>query len=408
MKWADELTTIRTALSDQQGNVWSEALLRERFNASIRDLLGRLPTTRAVATIGVPPRVQSQHCFDWESAFASNSRPCLRDQGGVLAFTASFEIQVLVGHASDAQDEGQSFTHPFEAWFANPPGLPVPFLFPSDFNEAVSLYHDEEPLTYDTRKLLQFGDPSWFKRTGEPVSYWRNDVASNEFYLYPLPSSIVWNDTTGGSDVAFAISAAFEANHLSVASRRFTKQSAVIAYIWDWEREAPFFGEANFIRGMWLFEMGVLSSGLHGMVLFEEGDTVDGAFGTMRFREITALNLAIGIDIALVESVDNLILVYSKAPISILGPDDEIPLPDYMVRYARFRTLGSAFKSKSDFQNDRMSQYWMARYELGITALKQFLASRSVDRDYRLLTSPGAQPPRRARGPRLPDSYPRV
>jgi hypothetical protein len=199
MNWADQLQILRRFLRDPAGNVWGEALLRDYWNEVSQDLQSQTSILEEVAVIPLPPRFHYSYVHDWEMGFLEGNVTCnvLKQQGGYYAACYIWEVQEHFNIEADISDKGSgTFTHPWEAWELNP-GVPVPLPFPSDLQAVRALYYDHKPLGFESRKSIERNDISWALREGEPISYSRSDEYSNNWFLYPRPSSVANNDVEG-------------------------------------------------------------------------------------------------------------------------------------------------------------------------------------------------------------------
>ena len=406
MSFHDELRILRRFLRDPEGAVWDNDLLRELYNAVQSDLQARSSILEAIRALSLPPRYASSYLYDWEWGFGDEpSYHALRHQGDHVSFSARFEIQAIAGIGGDTSDEGAGFTHPFEAWMGTTVGLHVKQPFPENFHIAKAVYYDEEPIELVERKRVTREDSSWMVRTGEPQMYFRDDEVSNEFVLYPRPDSIGWNDQAPEQDTIAVYTAAWEADYAGEDAAQFTGENSTLAYIFPWEEEITA-AEYPWLRGMWLFEAAFSSVGPYGMVLYVAGDT-QGNQGTIVASTDRLLSGDLGIAVDVIDTTDNLLLIYDVSPTEMSSLGDEPDWPAYLTRYVRHGTLERAYRSNNDGRIESLSRYWGMRYRLGVEALKHFMAMRRQDRDYRLATQVPV-PVRRKRLPRLPAHYPAV
>ena len=199
MTWADQLKILRRFLRDPDGNIWGEALLRDYWNEASQDFQSRTSILEQVAVVALPPRFHYSYVHDWENGFLAGNvtHHALRQQGGYYSASYVWEVQEHFNTEADTSDRGAgTFTHPFEAWTILP-GVPVPLPFPSDLSAVKALYYDHEPLQFASRKTIERNDPSWMTREGEPSAYSRTDEYSNNWFLYPRPSTVANNDSDG-------------------------------------------------------------------------------------------------------------------------------------------------------------------------------------------------------------------
>jgi len=196
--WGQALKRVRRYIRDPDGNIWSTDLLRELWNEVQREFQTRTSILEDVRTISVPPRFHATITHDFEYAFAPGTvhYRALRQQQNHFTACYVWEVQEHFALEADISDINVAIIHPWEGW-ASDPSDPPPFPLPADYHEGKAMYYDLEPLPQSGRKAIQRSDPSWRSRTGEPICWARVDDASNQFFLYPLPSTVVWNDETG-------------------------------------------------------------------------------------------------------------------------------------------------------------------------------------------------------------------
>jgi len=198
MTWAAELTKIRRYLRDPEGNIWDVDLIRELYNQAQQDLQNETRVLEDISVVSIPPKYGTSYLHDWETAFVTgNSYRALRQQQNYFSYCARFEVQENFSIAADVQDSGDAaYTHPFEAWFANP-NKPVAFPLPDNFHSAKGFFYDNKHIRYRSKKDIQRNDPSWETQSGTPQWYYREDSESNQFIPYPRPSTPAWNDEIG-------------------------------------------------------------------------------------------------------------------------------------------------------------------------------------------------------------------
>lgn len=340
MNFSDELVTLRYYLRDPDGNIWSEELIRTRYNEAQHDLQNETGILEDIINISIPPSFNGSFMFDWEHYHIDGNRyQCFLNSGNQFTCTSRWEVQEDFDIDSDVSEEGHAFTHPFEA-FLYTPSYPPSFPFPDNFHTSKGMYYDEEPLDYCPFKEITSLDPSWQTRSGEPVAYTRLDTVSNQFLVYPRPSTVSWVDSDGA-----------------------------------------------------------------GMVTSVEDDTTDSDTGVVAFRTGTFLTDTEGLAVSVIESEDNLVLLYDVEPSEVTGPSDDLDWPQFLRRYVRYRALEKLYRTNNDGRIESLAQYWGQRYRLGIEAVKRFRAKRMSDRNYRLLTKEPVSR-RNPRHARLPDGYP--
>lgn len=344
MTWYTELTLLRRYLRDPDGNIWDEALLRELYNEVQDDFQTRTGILETIRAMPVPPRWQMAYAFEWEWDHIDGSQAwwTLRHQQHHFTYSAIWEVQEQYGFTGDAPDPGNAWVHPWEAWYAAAPGRPVPMPWPDDYANTKAMYHDEEPLDYDPRKLVTSNDPSWQTREGEPDSYHRLDRINQCYYLYPRPSTVTWNDVSGT-----------------------------------------------------------------GMATSVSGDTTDAEVGVVVRRTGSWLSDNLGLTVDVVDTEDNVLMVYDQLPTRMASMGDAPIWPSYLLKYVRYGVLSKAYQVNNDGRIESLASFWRMRYELGARAIKRFMRARREDRNYRLHT-PGTPRSVSRRHPRLPSTYPPI
>jgi hypothetical protein len=142
-----------------------------------------------------------------------------------------------------------------------------------------------------------------------------------------------------------------------------------------------------------------------GMVNSVSGDTTGSETGVITQRTTSVLSSDTGIATEVLESVDNVLLIFDVAPTEVTGFADELDFPDFLTKYVRYGVLARAFMANTDGYIPSLANYWNQRYQLGIRAVKKFRLSKTKARNRRLSTENlGAR--RTIRHPRLPDGYP--
>ena len=100
-----------------------------------------------------------------------------------------------------------------------------------------------------------------------------------------------------------------------------------------------------------------------------------------------------------------LFVVYDAVPYAIESVSDEIPCPDWIVRYVEYAALERAFGADTDGCIPSLKDLWQKRKEVGIKILQKMKRQRNSDQEYRL-----GGPPRipHSKGGSLPAGYPPV
>ena len=144
-----------------------------------------------------------------------------------------------------------------------------------------------------------------------------------------------------------------------------------------------------------------------GMVTSVSGDTTGAEVGVVTQRTGNVLSAESGIATEVLDSADNVLLVFDVTPTEVIGTGDILDWPDFMSKYVRYGVLQKAFNANTDGHIPSLSNYWGQRYRLGILAIKKFRSNKTRDRN-RTLRSENLGARRTIRHPRLPDGYPVV
>ncbi|MHB8123108.1 MAG: hypothetical protein ACYDG4_13240 [Desulfuromonadaceae bacterium] len=202
MTWANSNTRMRRFLRDPDKKIWSDPILLSLFNDVQKEIQIKTNFLEDVREVHVPPLYDMSYLQDWEWAFLSsqtgNYQALKFHQQAEIAFCYRWEPQAVWGLVDATEtDEGSHCTHPFEYFMVGTPGDIVPLQLPPGFHNAKFVAWDREPIDPLTRKAISQDDPSWASRTGIPFGYWRPDQLDDTFCLYPLPSSVTWEDVAG-------------------------------------------------------------------------------------------------------------------------------------------------------------------------------------------------------------------
>jgi len=350
MTWQTNLSRIRRFLRDPDGNIWQDSIIRNAFNDSQKDLQKKTNVIVEIAPVRVPPRYHFSYLQDWEWPFLSsetgNYQALRFHQQGEMCFCFRWEAQSIWGLIdATASDKGAHCTHPFEFFMGGSIGDIIPLQFPSGFHNCKFAWWDRDPIDFLTRKELQKDDDSWMTRSGEPIAYWRPDMLEDQFCLYPVPSSIVWDDNDPSEE---------------------------------------------------------------GQILYGDDDTLNSEYGLI-IDESGSLTMPgdNGIATDIVSPDDNALFVFSKVPEDMIDATDEPDYPDYLQKYVEYGALEQLYAADTDGQIQSLRDYWKMRYDIGVKAVTQFMSFRYRDRDYRLTTR-GVPRARTRRQPSLPDHYPAV
>jgi hypothetical protein len=412
MNFRDQLKRIRRMLRDPDGNIWTRSFIKTVYNDVQRDIQRRTRVLEQIAVINYPPRYQLSYIHDFEWAYLTSGQSqfyrALRylDQSD-YTFCHRWEAQSEFGVDGVVNDIGIQFSHPWEAFVGEEPGVPVAVKFPSNYHATKFLAWDRSPIEYKTKKSITSVDSSFENRTGTPVFYYREDDISNSFIPYPMPSTVSWDDViTPVADPVFVYSHEWEEDY--VTGEKFTREDDDNErdYVFVWELGVDASAE-NVMRGMWLFEIGTQSAGQSGQVIYTEDDDNDSELGTVMRRDGSLISSDNGIAIDILNVDDEFLLIYDAEPTDIQDDTDESDFPKFLRKYVEYGVLERAFASKGDGMIQSLKDYWGTRYQMGIESIKLFKIKRKNDRDYVLKTqsSPARHVVRHAK---LPSSYPAI
>lgn len=399
MNFAAQLKRIRYKLRDPDGAIWSRTFLTTLYNNVQREISRRTRLLEHATVLKYPPLYQASHMFDWEWVYLSGTRfyRCLRDhQQGDFSFCFRFET------GEDIDDEGFHFTHAWEAFAGDTPGLPVAIKFPENFHTAKFLAWDKWILEHKTKKAITQSDSDYQTREGRPLFFYREGDFDNSFIPYPRPSTVSWDDEVPPADPLAVYSQSWESDY--VTGEQFTRDDDTNGrtYVHTWELDLGTFVQ-TFFRGMWLFEIGIEAG---TSISYLSGDTTD-LLGTIIEREGSLLSQESGLTVDILDATNDFFLIYDMEPADISNEADESDYPIFIRKYIEHGVLRDAYGALTDGRIESLRQYWDQRFEIGIEAIKRYLLLRRQDRDYRLVTR--QIPLRRSiRHPTLPSTYPAI
>lgn len=131
--------------------------------------------------------------------------------------------------------------------------------------------------------------------------------------------------------------------------------------------------------------------------------------GMIAWSEDSVDQIDTGMITASVDAAGAVLMVYERLPYDVEDDattwDGEMDLPEFVIHYIEAGTLERAFSADNDGFVPSLRDYWKARKEIGINALKNYKRNRLKARDYRI----GSAQDRDRIGSklRLPSSYPR-
>lgn len=327
MEWSEHKSRLRRFLRDPDGNIWSDSLILRLFNDEQKHFQNAINLAEDVQAVRIPPMFQMSYMHQWEWRHADHTGynyQCFNVYDPAdMVFTYWYESEIIANQTSFTADSNYHFTHPWEAFASGvTPGDTPPLWCPRKFSRVVAMYWDKKPLDPTTKKEITRDDRTWRTRTGEPQKYRRLDTLENFIALYPIPSSVTWNDFTGDG---------------SVLITREDDTNSGTGFIYD--------------------ASGTMSNQTSGVAT----DIID-------------------------PDDNNLLMVFKVVADDLEADDDESDLPAYLTKYVEFSVLERAFGANTDGKIKTLANYWGLRREIGQKALEMFKSKRRVDRDYCLKT----------------------
>jgi hypothetical protein len=344
MSWGAELVKIRRFLRDPNGSIWSDAMLRHLWNDVQYDLQHKTLMLEDVVAQRVPGLYHASYQFDWEWRYLSTDQ--------------SQYYQCLNQH-----DEGV-FCHRWEPQEVTGIDSDVTD-YGVHFTQPWEAFLGETPgdvvkmrfpRNFNTMKFVAYDE--------EPI------VATSKKLVQSTDSSYI---TTEGEPTAY-----------------YPYDAVDNSYVLYPRPSASFYNE---IEG-------------DGIAQYADDDTEDLTTGIIAVRSGSS-DSDIGAPVDIVDVTNNVLMVYGITPTEMRTVSDVPDFPTFARKYVRFGVVSRAYGANTDGRIRSLSDFWGARYALGIQVLKRFMRNRRQDRDYRLTTR-GAPSRRVVRHPRLPDRYPRV
>jgi hypothetical protein len=346
MSWGDDLTKIRRLLRDPNGNIWTDEFLRHTYNDVQKDFQHRTSIVEDFVVQRVPGVYHFAYMHDWEYEELPTSRSAFYQclsQHDESVVCHRWEPQQTAGISADVSDYGVHWTQPWEAFMGQTPGEPVMMRFPDNMRNLKYIAYDEEPIYALTKKRVQSTDPSYITTSGEPVGFYEMDDVDDAYVLYPKPSSSFADELDGNEGPAWYI----------------------------------------------------------------EDDTEDTETGTIGVRIGSTGTSNAGVPYDIIDTTNNVFLIYDVDPTDILTSWDEGDFPEFLKKYIRFGVIARAYTANTDGRIPSLGEYWKIRYLQGVKNTKRYRRSIVQDRDYRLTTK-GGRSGRQFRHPKLPSTYPEV
>lgn len=341
--WYDQLTRIRRYLRDPNAKLWTDAYLLNLYNDVQQELQGKTSILEDVQALRVPQLYHISYLSDWEWRYIPTT---------ISQFYQCFKFH----HQSQ-----YSVTYYWEMQELTGVSSDVP-------DNNYQFTHPWEQLVVQTNEPHQMRFPKPFLKM-KFIAYDQEPIAATT--LKDVSNCDSSYKTYTGTPVAY-----YRPDEL---------ENAFVLY--------PTPNVAN-----WLDEPG------GGMALFDEDDVLNQEVGTVVARDDTYLSSNVGIAIDIVDTVNNVFMVYQYNPTDLVDVQDESDFPEYLRKYIEYGVIARAFRANNDGKIRSLAEYWEYRYQLGIQLIKKFKNKRQQDRNYKL--KGGMIRRHRRKHPRLPSHYP--
>lgn len=341
MKVLDQITRIRRFLRDPDAKIWSDDLLLNIYNDIQEELQTKLNLLETLTVIKIPPVYRWSYLNDWEFAY--------------IPTTETGFYQALKQH----QQAEQVYCFEWElqqVWQITP-----------DVNENGAMF--TQPFE------AWFESPSDIIKVRFPV-----DFRDTRFIAYDKdPIEFVNRSIIQQSDNAYLTTSGTPYYYY----RPDKLDNSFVLY--------PRPQNANWSDG-------------DGLALFSSEGTVDSETGFAVRRTFSTLSELDGVDLDYPILDDNIFLVYSIST-QRLQFTDESPFPKYLLKYIEYGVLARAYKANTDGRIKSLADFWMTRFDYGVSAIQRLMIIRRTDRNY---VYGSARKVRRNKHPRLPSTYPNV
>ena len=338
-----EVEALRYFLRDPDSKIWSNSILFGLYNQAQSELQIQTNIMEGITTIELPPEFQASYTYDWEAGLAQGSTEyqCLRTQGNNFTFCYPWEVQQNYGVATPDAADLGTYAYT-HPW------------------EAFLKTPNKPP-------PIPFPDDMFSVK----------QMFHDEMPLMPITSKDMMQ-----SDPSWNI-----------------REGTPLAYYVDSEVENQFLMYGRPTTITWTNQAG------EGMVTSVEDDTTGSEFGIQIISTGRSLVDDDGITINIIDTDNNMLLLYDIAPPDVEGLSDDSYVPDYLKKYIRYRVLQLAYMANTDGKNEEMATFWGERNNIGKEVVKRFRGNRYKDIDRRLRTQEGTGA-RRTKHPKLPDTYP--
>lgn len=344
MTWAENLKRIRRNLRDPNGRIWSDAYLLNLFNDVQREFQHKTKILEDVRSIRYPPTYHCAYIYDWEWPFL----PVGKSQF-YQAFQYHHQSNIIITYDWESQNLNgiNSSVSDYGARFTQP------------FESAYIAVGDPIKVRFPTN----FHTAIYMAYDKEPVKYFEEKAIADTESTYK---------TRTGDPFAY-----YRPDNLDNSFILFPAPTV-----------------NNWADG-------------EGMALFINGETVSVETGDILVATNYSPDDYVGISLDILDSTDNVILVYDIIPTDILGPQDESDYPSYLQKYIEYGVISRAYGANTDGRIPTLAEYWAFRYETGIGLILTYKWQRQKDRTYRFKTE-DIRGKRNLKHARLPDEYPAV
>jgi hypothetical protein len=196
MIFNDAVNRIRALCRDLHGDVWSDADIMAYWNEAQNEIAAKAGMIERVEANFFPPQYTYSYFWDFEHEFTEGDRHQAlnihQQTGMVLCYPweAAYWLSVMT-----TPDDGSRFIHPWETVYCTS-SESVPLLLNAHFHRMKFAAYDQEQITPLPYHELVASDRYNKSRKGKVTHYCREDEFSNKIYLYPQPTTAVWQEKT--------------------------------------------------------------------------------------------------------------------------------------------------------------------------------------------------------------------
>ncbi len=425
MTWEAQRTRIRRFLRDPNATIWSDSVLRRLFNIAQHNFHNRFSPNDVVEVVRTPPIFQCTFSFDWEWAFSGHARgevwQVLKSYDPAsVSISFLWEAEHFAGGGDTVIDLGEQYTQPWESWYTSLPGTVPPLRLTRSFHAIKGVWWDQQPLTPTTERELMRTDIFYRTRTGTPVSYWLPNPLENTIALYPMPTTVEWDDLSTSPQThnythGYTFTWESEDAYVSGTGYKFATEDATNAleHTFAWEltytdrtEETDTMGGVQTCPIESLIE--VVPDSEFGIALFATDSSVDAGVGMVANIDGGLDATDLGATTDFIETTGRLLIIASSVPTEIVSDDDESDILRVFQKYLEYEVCEMAYGANTDGRIKSLAQYWGYRRQLAEPIFRRFKLLAKGDRDYRLTGGANVTSFVSRRYPRLPYTYPEV